>query len=57
MGVKELKNRKNVNLTLDKELLAFMDKYAKETGIPKTRLHDKAMELLKEKYDNNEKIF
>jgi transcription initiation factor TFIIIB Brf1 subunit/transcription initiation factor TFIIB len=57
MGVKDLKNRKNINITLDKELLEFVDKYARQTGIPKTRIHDKALEILREKVEKGENIY
>ena len=57
LGVKDLKNRKNINITLDKKLLDFVHEYAQQTRIPKTRIHDRALELLKEKVEKDEKIF
>jgi len=43
MGIKDLKTRKVVNFSIDIELLKRLDKYSKETGIPKTRIYDFAL--------------
>jgi len=43
VGIKDLKNRKVVNFSIDIELLERLDKYSKQTGIPKTRVYDFAL--------------
>ncbi|RCX20857.1 ribbon-helix-helix protein [Anaerobacterium chartisolvens] len=57
MGRKDLKNRKDITLTLSKESHDFLAEYAKSTGIPKTRLVDKALEIMKEKIEKGERVF
>lgn len=57
MGIKDLKTRKVINIGIDKSLLARIDAYAAETGIPKTRLFDKALEIMLEKVKKKENIF
>jgi len=43
VGIKDLKNRKVVNFSIDIELLERLDKYSRQTGIPKTRVYDFAL--------------
>ncbi|WP_408917596.1 ribbon-helix-helix domain-containing protein [Caldifermentibacillus hisashii] len=45
-----LKNRKPLSNAVDKTLYDNLDKLAKETKIPKSKLLDEAIELLLEKY-------
>ncbi len=54
MGIKDLKNRKVVNFSIDIEILKKLDEYSKKTGIPKTRIFDFALKeyLDKERNEN-----
>lgn len=45
-----LVNRKTFNTSVDKELLNKLDELSKETMIPKSKLIDKAIELLLQEY-------
>ena len=55
MGVKDLKNRKVINIAIDIEILERLDKYSKETGIPKTRICDRALTEFFERYKGKDK--
>lgn len=57
MGVKDLKNRKVVNISLRLDLIEKLDVLAEKTGLPKTRLCDRALELLFEKCEKGENLF
>jgi hypothetical protein len=57
LAVKDLKNRKQLTVTVDIRLLEFIYRYSKKTNIPKSVLIDKGIELLKEKIDRGENIF
>lgn len=50
MAKETLINRKRFNGTLKNELYDKFDNLSKETMIPKTRLMDKAVELILKKY-------
>lgn len=45
-----LVNRKTFNTSVDKDLLLKLDELSKETMIPKSKLIDKAIELLLKEY-------
>ncbi len=45
MANAQLKNREVIGSAIDKELLNKLRKYSKETGIPLSKLLDKAIEL------------
>lgn len=47
MAVKDLKNRKVKNLSIDKCLAEWLDQYSKETNIPQGRIIDEAIKKLK----------
>lgn len=57
MGVKDLKTRKVVNISLDLKNIEKLKELSEKTGIPQTRLADKALELLFKKYESGEKLF
>ena len=57
MGAKDLKNRKIPGISIDNKLISFLREYSKQTGIPQTRLLDKAIELLKEKVEKGENLY
>lgn len=46
MANKDLKNRTPISNAVDNELLKQLKKYSSETGIPISKLLDKAIELL-----------
>lgn len=46
MGNKELKNRVTIGSAIDKELHKKLKEYSLQTGIPISKLLDKAIELL-----------
>ncbi|WP_392486750.1 ribbon-helix-helix domain-containing protein [Haloimpatiens sp. FM7315] len=46
-----LVNRHKVSFSIDKNLFKMLDDLSKETMIPKTRLVDKALELLAKEYN------
>ncbi|MGG7200783.1 ribbon-helix-helix domain-containing protein [Clostridium butyricum] len=48
---RELVNRKRFNTSADIDLLTALDELSKETMIPKSKLIDKALELLLKEYD------
>ena len=47
---RELVNRKRFNTSVDKQLLENLNKLSKETLIPKSKLIDRALELLFDEY-------
>jgi hypothetical protein len=57
LGAKDLKNRKIPGISIDNKLISFLREYSKQTGIPQTRLLDKAIELLKEKVEKGENLY
>jgi len=57
MGIKDLKNRKHRTITISNELDEFIIEYSKKTGIPQSRIVDKALEILKERIEKGENIF
>ena len=48
----DLTTRKRITTTLDKGLINKLDNLSKKTRIPKSKLHDEALELLFEKHKN-----
>ena len=46
MANKELKNRTPIGSAIDKKLYEELKQYSKDTGIPISKLLDKAIELL-----------
>lgn len=48
---RELVNRKRFNTSADIDLLDALDELSKETMIPKSKLIDKALELLLKEYN------
>jgi predicted DNA-binding ribbon-helix-helix protein len=48
-----LKHRTPISSTVNKEIWAELQKIAKETDIPISRLLDRSIKLLIEKYKNN----
>ena len=56
MGIKDLKHRKQLGGTVRIDLLEELNKLSKESGIPKTRLIDKALEMLLAEYSNKDFI-
>lgn len=57
MGAKDLKNRQHTTLSIDNELFDFLTDYSKKTGIPKSRLVDIGLKLLKEKVKKGDNLF
>jgi hypothetical protein len=57
LGTKDLKNRKVINISLELSLIEFLKDYSQRTGIPQTRLVDRAVTDLKEKVERGENIY
>ena len=53
---RELVNRKRFNTSVDKDLLIELDELSKNTFIPKSKLIDRALELLFEDFKNRPHI-
>lgn len=49
---KDLKNRTPVGSAIDNELYNWLKEFSKNTGIPISKLLDKAIELLKEEVES-----
>ncbi|MET3505622.1 ribbon-helix-helix domain-containing protein [Halalkalibacter oceani] len=44
MGIRDLKHRRPLSSTLRNDLFEYLDQVHRETGMPKTRLLDRAVE-------------
>lgn len=51
MAVKDLKNRKVKNLSIDRRLAEWLEEYSKKNNIPMGRIMDEALKLYKDKFE------
>lgn len=57
MANKDLKNRHPFSNSLDNDLWKKFDELSKETGVNKSKLLDKAIELLLNEKESNDRLF
>ena len=57
MAWKNLKTRKQLTVTIDIKHSDFINAYSDKTGIPKSVLIDKGIEMLREKIEKGENLF
>lgn len=53
MAVKDLKNRKVKNLSIDKCLAEWLEEYSKKNNIPMGRIMDEAIKSYREKIERD----